>query len=161
MLKEWIDTPQADWNRRMSREHDEKEQAMSGWTEADIDARNRSALHDLMKVERAPRVKGVAVAADRTYNGRVYHSKAEAEWAVRLDLAVKAGGYKEWWPQVRYPIVIKGRKVCDVVVDFVVETIGGKVFVLEVKGHETDLYKLKVKLLRACYPDLNYVVEKV
>ena len=125
---------------------------MRTWTEADLAGGIRA---------KTGRIKGISPSADRTYNGRIYHSKAEAQCAVRLDLAVKAGGYKEWWPQVRYPIVIKGRKVCDVVVDFVVETPQCKLFALEVNGHETDLYKLKVKLLRACYPDLNYVVERV
>ena len=36
------------------------------------------------------RVRNVAPKADRTYNGRVYHSKAEAKYAFELDCQLLA-----------------------------------------------------------------------
>ncbi len=104
------------------------------------------------------RIRGVAPKEQRTYNGVVYHSKAEATYAGMLDLLVKVGSVSSWRRQVRFPIVVNGVTVCDIVVDFQVVYPDGKTALVEVKGHETEVYILKAKLFSAAYPALKLVV---
>lgn len=99
------------------------------------------------------------------YNGRSYHSKAESLYARDLDLRQKAGDILHWRPQV--PIVLKANniKICTYVMDFVVTYPDGLIELVEVKGHETAVWKLKKKLLEAVYlpenPGTIYTVVKV
>ena len=88
----------------------------------------------------------------------VYHSKAEARYAAELDLMKKAGKIKDWWRQVPFPINMFGKPICKVVVDFKVLPTRGLAYYVEVKGHETEMYKLQKKLLLACYPGIDYRV---
>lgn len=99
----------------------------------------------------------VADKASRTYNGRVYHSAAEARYAAHLDLLVKMGTLWDWKAQVPFPIIIRGTKICSVVIDFIVvpEGTDAKPYYVEVKGMETAVWKLKRKLLLACYPGID------
>lgn len=101
----------------------------------------------------------VAPKEERTFMGRVYHSKAEAHYAARLDLERKAGKIHAWDSQRPLPIIVAGVHICTVLVDFAVVDKSGTRFI-EVKGHETEVYKLKKKLLLACYPGIRYEVVK-
>jgi hypothetical protein len=83
------------------------------------------------------------------YNGVKYDSAAEATYAALLDLRMKLGGVDRWTRQHRVPLVVNGVKVCDMVIDFMVwekAEIGRPV---EIKGFETEAYKLKRKLFEA------------
>src|SRR3990167_4213242 len=51
----------------------------------------------------------VAEKTDRTYNGKVYRSKKEAEYAADLDLRVKAGDIEFWLYEV--PFHLPGNSV--------------------------------------------------
>lgn len=83
----------------------------------------------------------------RTYGGRVYASRAEAEHALSLDLQQRAGLIRAWQPQYRIPIIVNGVKVCSYVADFRVVDRDDVVSLHEVKGYETQLWALKRKLL--------------
>lgn len=104
------------------------------------------------------RIRNVSPPALRTYAGRVYHSKAEAKYAFELDALKAAGRIKDWQPQVVREIVVHDRHICKVVIDFEVTPITGKPWYIEIKGVESEVYKIKRKLLRACYPDMDYRV---
>lgn len=107
---------------------------------------------------KAPRIRN----AKRTeYNGHVYHSKAEAKQASELDILVRCGKVKYWQPQASRPIHVNGQYICTLLVDFYVAPAEGGEYWLEVKGHKTEVYKLKRKLLMACYPGIDYRVVKV
>ena len=89
------------------------------------------------------------------YGGRLYASKMEAAYAAKLDLLMKAKGVEavKWWnPQVRVPLVVNGQKICSYIVDFEVCYGDFQREYVEIKGHETAIWRLKVKLLKACYP---------
>jgi hypothetical protein len=132
------------------------------WTEEDVLAHGRSFLNQQAQSrQKVGRIKGVAPAEDRTYDGRVYHSKAEMIAAMQLDSQLKAGLIRSWTPQVPYPIIVNGVQVCKVVIDFVVVNLDGSVEAIEVKGFQTEVYKLKAKLLAACYPKLVYKISLV
>jgi hypothetical protein len=89
------------------------------------------------------------------YNGRKYHSAAEAKQAAELGLLIKAGVINDWTAQEPLRIDVNGHYICTAIIDFWVEPVHGKPYYIEVKGHETAVYKLKLKLLKACYPDID------
>jgi len=91
-----------------------------------------------------------------------YHSKKEAEFAKELDLLLKAKKIKKWERQLRIPIVVNGEKICTYIMDFVVTTPEGKTQYWEIKGYETQVWKLKWKLLSAVLKDsdIELIVKK-
>jgi hypothetical protein len=94
---------------------------------------------------------GVAPKADRTYNGIVYDSKAEAQFASRLDLWKKVGTVVSWRRQIPLELLVKGVRICKLIVDFDVTWRDEPAELIELKGVETPVYKLKIKLARALY----------
>ena len=98
--------------------------------------------------------------ADRTFNGRVYASKMECEYARDLDLRERTKNIHSWEPQYRVPLVVGGIKICTMVIDFRVIHNDGTTEYVEVKGFETTDYKLKKKLLEALFPGIRYTVIK-
>jgi hypothetical protein len=85
-----------------------------------------------------------------TVDGIVFHSKREAARWGQLRLLEKAGVVRDLTRQVRIRIEIAGMKVCDYIADFVYWEDGHKI-VEDCKGFQTDVYKLKKKLLRAAH----------
>lgn len=83
------------------------------------------------------------------YNGRIYHSKAEANYAQDLDLMLKAGELKEIEPQHRISLDVFGKHICNYIIDFKVIHKDDSVEYIEVKGFDTDVWKLKWKLTEA------------
>lgn len=102
------------------------------------------------------------------YNGRSYMSKYEAKVANELDLRKMAGEFVEVVPQYRiklYCYVPNGDKVhlFDYICDFRCEKPDGSYLLVEAKGHATEVYKTKRKLLDLVWlPDhLDYSFEEV
>lgn len=89
------------------------------------------------------------------YNGVLYDSKREAAYAHELDLRLKAHDINGWIRQVPFPLDVNGQLIAKYVMDFVVYHKDGTVELVEVKGFETPVYKLKVKLLKAIYLSSN------
>lgn len=104
------------------------------------------------------------------YNGRTYHSKAEARFAQELDLRVKGKDILSWEPQYKVSIDVIGEDgrsyhITNYFVDFIVYYPDGDVELVEVKGFETEVWRLKRKLLEAVFlpkhPEMRYSVVKV
>ena len=91
------------------------------------------------------------------YGGRKYASAAEARQAFELDVLKMAGKIVLWTAQPRIALKVNDIHVCDMVLDFKVNPVAAKghEYYIEVKGFETAVYKLKLKLLKACYPDID------
>ncbi len=98
--------------------------------------------------------RGVADKQARTYMGILYQSKAEAVYAAGLDVLVKVGHLKSWERQVPYRLEVDGRLICIHKIDFKEWKHDGSFVLTEVKGHATEMWKLKKKLLFACYPGI-------
>mgnify|MGYP001575532766 CR=1 FL=1 len=110
----------------------------------------------------------VSAAEDRTYAGRVFASKKEAQHCADLDLLVKAGVWDFYLMQV--PFILPGGIVYRA--DFVpyksVQFDEGNdasdlyylwnIEVHEVKGYWTPDAKNKMKLFKKCYPNLRVVI---
>lgn len=101
-------------------------------------------------------------ARKREYRGVVYDSIKEANYAAELHLRVLAKDILCWERQITIPIDVNGMPVCNVVVDFLITHNDGSMELVEVKGFETPVFKLKLKLLRATFlhenPEFTYTV---
>jgi hypothetical protein len=95
------------------------------------------------------------------YNGRVYHSIKEANYAAELDLLVRSGEVQDWTPQERIDLKANGRHICTYIPDFLVTLADGSQELHEVKGFATETYRLKRKILEATYlidhPEITFV----
>lgn len=115
------------------------------------------------------------------YNGINYHSKKEAGYAMELDLRKKAKkseplAIKDWDRQKKIEINIyypkKGKcvitdipatelknqgkefvHICNYYIDFIIYHYDGEQEYIEVKGMETDTWRLKWKLTEAIFKD--------
>ena len=105
---------------------------------------------------------GVARAADRVFEGQLYDSKLEMAYAQRLEAmrgaAVLHYRVKDVVRQVSVKLEVNGILICRYIMDFVVTYGDGRIEWVEVKGFETDVWKLKAALFRAIYPERNYVI---
>lgn len=87
------------------------------------------------------------------YNGRQYHSKKEAQYAAELDQRKKSGDIKDWEPQVKIDLSVNGYHIANYYIDFLVHHNDGTKEYVEVKGFETEVWRLKWKLFEAIYSD--------
>lgn len=89
--------------------------------------------------------------AKRTAVGDLmFDSKGEAERWSELQLLLKAGEIKNLTRQVTIPCLINGRKVFSYRPDFVyLDTRTGQNVIEDFKGMQTDVFKLKRKILEA------------
>ncbi len=97
----------------------------------------------------------------RTYNGVVYHSKREAEFAQELDLRIKAGEIDFYLRQVRFPLPGKTEYRLDFMtfakspqglpsvwlIEYI-EVKGMKIRLGEIKRKQTsELYKIDIDVV--------------
>lgn len=91
------------------------------------------------------------------HNGVSYHSKFEAGYAAGLDIRKKTGDIRSWERQVKIPLDVNGKHIANYFIDFKILHNDGIVEYVEVKGFETDTWRLKWKLFDALYGDDNMV----
>ena len=89
------------------------------------------------------------------YSGQIYDSAAEARRAAELDVLVKCGEIFGWERQKPYVIAVNDVYICTYIADFWVCDGKGGIWLEDVKGMATPVYKLKKKLFAACYPTLE------
>lgn len=92
------------------------------------------------------------------YGNRTYHSRREASDALWLDSLLKQGKIKEVKAQHKIPIYVNDKFICSHYVDFKVTLNSGEEIMVECKGFWTELYRLKLKLVHAVYPDMIYLI---
>lgn len=103
--------------------------------------------------------------AQKTWmKGRVYDSKKEANRAFELEMLEKYGKIHNLQKQV--PFVLqegyvnkRGKKIRPItyIADFTYEE-DGKIIVEDTKGVETEVFKIKRKMLEYKYPDIEFRV---
>lgn len=98
------------------------------------------------------------------YNGNRYDSEKEAEFAKQLDLRLKAGDIKEWERQVKIELRVNGYLICNYYMDFKVINNDGSIEWVEIKGFETEVFRLKKKLFEALLDEISpgseYIIVK-
>jgi len=95
------------------------------------------------------------VARGGNYNGRWYQSQLEIKYAQELDFRKKAGEVIDWKPQHRIEIKVNGVKICNYYIDFRVVLKDGSVQMVETKGPEQELWKLKWRLCMALKEEIE------
>ena len=83
-----------------------------------------------------------------TPDGQVFDSQMEYNRWCELRLLERAGRISDLKRQVSYELIPKqeGERSCKYVADFVYHE-GGKLVVEDAKGHKTEAYKIKKKLM--------------
>ena len=99
-------------------------------------------------------------AESTRYGGRNYHSKKEASYAMELDLMKKSGVIKEWIPQFKLSLDINDCHIANYFIDFKVIYPDDKIEYHEVKGFETDVWRMKWRLSLAIFGKENFVLIK-
>lgn len=94
------------------------------------------------------------------YAGQSYHSAREARYAAELDLRLRGKDIKGWERQISLPMKVGKKLICRYIIDFVIEHKDGSKEYVEVKGFETDTWKLKWKLFEALYPNVRKTIVK-
>lgn len=84
-----------------------------------------------------------------TVNKQTFDSKREARRFLQLKSLEKAGQIFDLQCQVKFELIPKqdGERACNYIADFVYKDADGRVFVEDVKGTKTDVYKIKKKLM--------------
>ena len=90
-------------------------------------------------------------AKKNVYNGSVFDSQFEADYARELDLRVKAKDILKYERQVKIPLVVNGYLITNYYIDFILYHPGGTVEYVECKGYATKSWRLKWKLFEALY----------
>jgi len=88
-------------------------------------------------------------------DGVTYHSKFEAGYADELRLRLMAKDIKSWERQVKLDLKVNGVHITNYYIDFIVTHNDDSREFVEVKGFETDLWKIKWKLLEATFDDFK------
>jgi len=101
-----------------------------------------------------------------TIDGRTFDSKAEARYYQELKLRLKAGDIKDFTCQPRINLLPsftkQGRKVRPMtyIADFKIAHNDGSIEYIDVKGMETEAFKLKRKLFDFLYRDQQLTIVK-
>lgn len=88
-------------------------------------------------------------AKKQTFNGAKYDSTLEAKVAEDLEWQVKSGDLVEVKRQVKIPLYVNGIVITSYYIDFVTIDKHGSKKYIEVKGFETEVWKIKWKLCQA------------
>lgn len=92
--------------------------------------------------------------------GRIYDSKKEAKYAEQLEWRKKAGEIKEIIPQFCLRLDVNGEHICKYYIDFKIVFPDGREEFLEIKGFETDVWRIKWKMALAIYGKEKFVLIK-
>lgn len=99
-------------------------------------------------------------------DGIEFDSQKEAEYYCQLKLLKRAGEIKGFGLQPRYELQPKFRKngkkyrPITYIADFVISNNDGTTEIVDVKGVETQVFKIKKKMFEYKYPDLTLKVVK-
>ena len=94
-------------------------------------------------------------AISTNYDGKFYHSKAEASYAQELDWRVKAGEVMSWERQVKIDLRVNGIHITNYFIDFVVTMKDGTRVYTEYKGAVTPDWQIKWNLLHALINEIE------
>jgi len=99
-------------------------------------------------------------AVKTTVKGETFQSKHEAKSITDLRYLLASGeaDFLDIKTQVDFPFWVNGVKVCTYVADAVVTLKDrGRKRVYEPKGYRSPEYRIKRRLMQACYPEVEFV----
>jgi len=92
------------------------------------------------------------------YKGYIYASRREAADSMWLDSLLANGKLLEIQKQVKISVDVEGEHICNHYADFLVTLADGRMKYIETKGLVTEVYRLKLKLIKALYPKMSYLI---
>lgn len=92
--------------------------------------------------------------------GHIHLSRGEARWCEQLELRRKSGEFKRFEVEKNYRLEINGVLICNHKPDFTIYPTddNNNFWIEEYKGFPTDLWKMKMKIFKALFPRVDYVV---
>jgi hypothetical protein len=96
----------------------------------------------------------------RCFLGHNHQSIAEANYCNQLRYLRLAGEIQSYKTQVTYKLKVNNLLICSHRIDFEVINKNGIKEVHDVKGYETKDFKIKYKLFKALYPEIEYKIIK-
>ena len=90
-----------------------------------------------------------------TVDGISFDSRKEADYYSALKLQLRAGLIKGFCRQPRFPLTENSLRAVEYVSDFIVFNNDGPADIVDVKGMETDVFRLKMKQMRERFPKLE------
>jgi len=95
----------------------------------------------------------------RCTSGHIHLSRGEARHCSELMLRQKSGEFHHYVVEKQYNMMIGKVKICAHKPDFTLYDEDDNIIQIEeYKGFATDVWKLKMKLFKALYPDIPYIV---
>jgi len=118
---------------------------------------NTSCLYDLMKY---PKKSKYNSRSCKCISGHIHHSRGEAGYCTDLFYKKTCDEplIKDFEIQVKYPLVVNGNLIATHYPDFRVTLPGGSIEIHEYKGFATAIWRIKMKLFQALYPEIPYKV---
>lgn len=95
-----------------------------------------------------------------TIDGITFHSKRESVYYSDYKLLEQSGEITHLELQPKYPIVINGKKICTAIFDFRFREKDGRSRVIDVKGMDTPVSRLKRRMVEAMYPGVTVELAK-
>lgn len=91
----------------------------------------------------------------KMYGGNKYDSKKEAGYAAELDLRKKAKDIKDWERQVKIELRVNDYLITKYYMDFKIIHNDDSIEWIEIKGFETEVWRLKRKLFEALIDEIS------
>ena len=141
---------------------------MARWTEEQYQefAKKKKGLPVKPQSKRKSKRKSKYNNQKTIVDGIKFDSKKEAEYYCQLKLLKQAGEIKDYRLQPRYelqPAFEKNSKkyrAITYIADFAIINNDGTTEVVDIKGVETQVFKIKKKIFEYMYPELNLKVVK-
>lgn len=92
-------------------------------------------------------------------NGQSFHSLSESRRYSKLAFLESKGLISNLELQPKFSFDTNGKHICNYIADFRFK-YGGETFVEDVKGYMTPVFRLKHKMLKAFYPDVELCLVK-
>lgn len=106
-----------------------------------------------MKWRQAPKYRAIKTEVD----GVLFDSRAEAQRFTELKILQAAGGIYNLTLQPEVKCTVNNILICKYRGDFSYrETNNPRLVIEDKKGFKTPVYKLKIKLCRALFPDIEF-----
>ncbi len=95
------------------------------------------------------------------YGTKTFHSKLEAQYCEQLDWQLEAGEIETYYIQVKVPLYCNEAFICNYYIDFLVVGKHQEKILVEVKGYEFEVWRLKWKLFEAQVHELHKHVKEL
>lgn len=93
-------------------------------------------------------------------DGKTFDSRKEGDYYTELKIKKRVGIIVDFERQVVFDLIVNGKRICQIVVDYLLHLPGGVKEVHEVKSEATMTreWDIKRKLFKVLYPQIEYKI---